>query len=97
MFVYKHFPSIAPIPIVFTEFLEDSFEREMSAEHILNELGEHILRHQRQTTDCSMEEPLEFHSVANDGCAYLHSKDNLLPVRSQPISTHSRVLISLVA
>ena len=38
MFVYEHFPNIAPAPNVFPEFLEDGFERDLSGEHIFNDL-----------------------------------------------------------
>ncbi|GFZ03863.1 hypothetical protein Acr_16g0004870 [Actinidia rufa] len=48
MFVYEHFPNIAPISNVFAEVLEGSFERDLSGKYILNELGESIPRHQRQ-------------------------------------------------
>ena len=45
MFVYEHFPNIVPVLNIFAEFLEDSFEKDLSGEYILNELGKDIPRH----------------------------------------------------
>ena len=47
MFVYEHFPNIAPTPNVFAEFREDSYEKDLSGEYILNKLGECIPRQPR--------------------------------------------------
>ncbi|GFZ00992.1 hypothetical protein Acr_14g0006270 [Actinidia rufa] len=68
MFVFELFPNIAPTPNVFTEFLEDSFERDLSEEHIFNELGESIPQHQRPYLLCYLDSGAGVSSIVLD-CA----------------------------
>ena len=57
MFVFELFPNIAPTQNVHTEFLEDNFERDLSGEHIFNELGESIPQRQRQPQTAMWNKP----------------------------------------